>query len=226
MAMDHTAKQAGHNNSTPPPSKTTSSRYDYDRVFGFLESKGKEQYGGRFQLDTEDEAIVLKLAAYFLRDEARCRQYGILLDKGVMLTGPIGCGKTTLMQLMRYLTQPAYRYVVKSTRDITFEFIQEGYEIIHRYSRGKLYAAEHRHYCFDDLGVENNIKYYGNECNVMAEILLSRYDLFIGHGLITHITTNLSATEIEETYGNRLRSRLREMVNLIGFDKEVKDKRR
>ena len=98
--------------------------------------------------------------------------------------------------------------------------------MIHRYSRGKLYAAERRHYCFDDLGIENNIKYYGNECNVMAEILLSRYDLFIGRGLITHITTNLSATEIEEAYGNRLRSRLREMVNLIGFDQGVKDKRR
>ncbi len=32
--------------------------------------------------------------------------------------------------------------------------------------------------CFDDLGTEKNLKYYGNECNVMAEILLSRYDIF------------------------------------------------
>lgn len=224
--MDHTANQTGRSSSTPPPSKTTSSPYDYDRVLDFLESKGREHYGGRFRLDAGDHPILLKLAAYFLRDEPLCRQQDIRLDKGIMLTGPIGCGKTSLMQLMRYLTQPDNRYVVKSTRDITFEFIQDGYDVIHRYSRGKLYTAEHRHYCFDDLGIENNIKYYGNECNVMAEILLSRYDLFIGHGLITHITTNLSATEIEETYGNRLRSRLREMVNLIGFDQGVKDKRR
>jgi len=224
--MDSTANQTGRSSSTPPPSKTTSSPYDYDRVLDFLESKGKEHYGGRFRLDAGDQPILLKLAAYFLRDEASCRQQAIRLDKGIMLTGPIGCGKTSLMQLMRYLTQPDNRYVVKSTRDITFEFIQDGYDVIHRYSRGKLYAAEHRHYCFDDLGIENNIKYYGNECNVMAEILLSRYDLFIGKGLITHITTNLSATEIEEAYGNRLRSRLREMVNLIGFDQGVKDKRR
>src|SRR5690606_39603190 len=128
MAMDHTAKQTGHSNSTPPPSKATSSRYDYNKVFGFLESKGKEQYGARFQLDAEDEAILLKLAAYFLRDEARCRQQDIRLDKGIMLTGPIGCGKTSLMHIMRFLTQPTNRYIVKSTRDITFEFIQEGNE--------------------------------------------------------------------------------------------------
>jgi hypothetical protein len=59
----------------------------------------------------------------------------------------------------------------------------------------------------------------------MAEILLSRYDLFISKKLITHITTNLSATEIENQYGNRVRSRLRQMINLIAFDKSVKDKR-
>src|SRR5690606_12147819 len=182
MAMDHTANQTGHSSSTPPPPKTTSSHYDYDRVLDFLESKGKEHYGGRFRLDAGGQPILLELAAYFLRAEASCRQQAIRLDRRIMLTGPIGCGRTSLVQLLRYLTQPDTRYVVKSTRDITFEFIQDGYDVIHRYSRGKLYAAEHRHYCFDDLGIENNIKYYGNECNVMAEILLSRYDLFIEIG--------------------------------------------
>jgi len=59
----------------------------------------------------------------------------------------------------------------------------------------------------------------------MAEILLSRYDLFIAKKIQTHITTNLSATEIESAYGNRVRSRLRSMVNLISFDKTTKDKR-
>lgn len=115
---------------------------------------------------------------------------------------------------------------MKNTRDITVEFIKDGYEVIHRYSRWKLNNTEYRNFCFDDLGTENNIKYFGNECNVMAEILLSRYDLFVSKKLVTHITTNLSATELEQTYCNRLRSRLREMVNLIGFDKEVKDKRK
>ncbi len=83
-----------------------------------------------------------------------------------------------------------------------------------------------KHYCFDDLGTENNLKYYGNECNIMAEVLLSRYDLFISGKLITHLTSNLSASEIEDVYGNRIRSRMREMFNLISFDKDDKDKRR
>jgi hypothetical protein len=59
----------------------------------------------------------------------------------------------------------------------------------------------------------------------MAEILLARYDLFISKKIITHITTNLYASEIETNYGNRVRSRLRSIVNLISFDKTTKDKR-
>ena len=60
----------------------------------------------------------------------------------------------------------------------------------------------------------------------MAEILLSRYDLFVNRKLITHLTTNLSASEIETSYGNRLRSRLREQFNLIAFGSDAKDKRK
>lgn len=59
----------------------------------------------------------------------------------------------------------------------------------------------------------------------MAEILLSRYDIFTAKKIQTHITTNLSASEIENIYGNRVRSRLREMINLIGFERNIMDKR-
>lgn len=142
-----------------------------------------------------------------------------------MLSGPVGCGKTSLMNLIKHLAPADHKFSVKPCRDISFEFIQDGYQIIHKYSKGKLYESEPKTICFDDLGTENNLKYYGNECNVMAEILLSRYDLFISKKLQTHITTNLSASEIENTYGIRVRSRLRNMINLIAFDKNTKDKR-
>ena len=213
------------NNSTQQPTKTIQSHYSYDEVIIWLENKGIELYGNHFKIIETDYPIVYKLIAYFLKDEPTCFQYGINLNKGILLTGPIGCGKTSLMNLMKYLTATEHKFFVKPCRDISFEFIQDGYQIIHKYSIGKLYQSEPRTYCFDDLGTENNLKYFGNECNVMAEILLSRYDLFISKKLLTHITTNLSATEIEKHYGNRVRSRLREMVNLIAFDKSTPDKR-
>lgn len=201
------------------------SHYSYTEVINWLEAKGVELYGNHFKILETDYPIVYKLIAYFLKDEPTCFQYNINLNKGILLSGPIGCGKTSLMNLMKYLTPTEHKFYVKPCRDISFEFIQDGYQIIHKYSIGKLYHSEPKTICFDDLGTESNLKYYGNECNVMAEILLSRYDVYIAKRIQTHITTNLSATEIETHYGNRVRSRLRQMVNLIAYDKSTPDKR-
>lgn len=166
---------------------------------------------------------------YFYRDTENAEKLGIDLRKGLMLSGPIGCGKTSLMTLMRFFLAPKEKHIMKSTRDITFEFIQDGYPVINKYGRAAFHTIGGEQvpkiYCFDDLGVESNIKYYGNDTNVMAEILLSRYDMFIRHHMLTHITTNLTAAEIENTYGNRVRSRMREMFNLLAFDKNANDKR-
>ena len=202
-----------------------SSKYNYQEILTWLEQKSKQKKKKKFQFLEQDIDNITKLIAYFLNDEFTSNQLGIDLTKGILLSGPVGCGKTTIMTLMKYVAPKENKFYIKTCRDISFEFIKEGYEIIHRYSRGSYSQSEYRNYCFDDLGVESNLKYYGNECNVMAEIILSRYDLFISRKVITHITTNLSASEIETMYGNRVRSRFRAMLNLIAFDKTTQDKR-
>ena len=200
--------------------------YSYQEVTIWLEKKGIELYGGHFKILESDYGIVYKLIAYFLKDEPACYQYGLNPNKGILLSGPIGCGKTSLMNIMKYLAPAENKFFLKPCRDISFEFIQDGYSTIHKYSIGKLYESSPKIICFDDLGTENNLKYFGNECNVMAEILLSRYDVFVSKKIPTHLTTNLSASEIEQQYGNRVRSRLRELCNLIAFDNAASDKRK
>ena len=201
------------------------SQYNYPEIMAWLESKGKLQFGEKFHFREADIINIQKLICYFLKDEVMATHFNLDLSEGILLSGPVGCGKTTLMTLMRHVAQPNYKFIMKTCRDISFEFIKDGYQTIHKYSNGNNSYSEYRNYCFDDLGVETNLKYYGNECNVMAEIILSRYDIFISKQVITHITSNLSASEIETTYGNRVRSRLRNMLNLIAFDKDTKDKR-
>ncbi len=195
-----------------------------------IQTKGKEMFGKHFQIIPQDYEPVHKLLTWFLQDETQAQQLGLNLHKGILLTGPIGFGKTSLMSLMRILVPPPQRFGIKSCREITFDFIKDGFDTIQRYSS---YAYNnttnpplpHTH-CFDDLGAESTLKYYGNQCNVMGEILLSRYDHFINNHMITHATTNLSASELESYYGNRVRSRMREMFNLIAFDSAAKDKRK
>lgn len=200
--------------------------YNYTDAINWLENRGKQMFGQQFYVTDNDHEIIKKLLCYFLKDEVMLQHYNINPQKGILLTGPIGAGKSTLMSLMRFYEPADKRFIIKSCRDVSFEFIQSGYETIHKYSRSSFRNHEAQTYCFDDLGTENNLKYFGNDCNVMAEVLLSRYDLFISRKLLTHLTTNLSASEIEEMYGNRVRSRLREMMNLVSFEKSTKDKRK
>ncbi len=106
---------------------------------------------------------------------------------------------------------------------LTFTFNASGFEVLEKYNKTK-------NYCFDDLGVEPTGSHYAKECNVMGEILLSRYDLFChpecSRRVLTHITTNLNAEELEKRYGSLVRSRLRAMFNLISFGSSSADKRK
>ena len=202
--------------------------YDYSKILEWVLKVGTEHLGKNFEIPENEKTIILSMLAWFLEDELLAKEMNIDLKKGIMLSGPIGCGKTTLFQLMRKLPKGRKNFMMASTRQIVSEFMQSGYEILEKYSRGSLYNDYRtpKNYCFDDLGSESASKYFGNDCNVMAEILLTRYDIFKEKGIITHLTTNLTAGEIETIYGNRLRSRMREMFNLFGYDEGSGDKRR
>lgn len=192
--------------------------YDLIKTMTYLDVKGKLLFGSHFKLYEEDFKIIYKLLIYIIRDKENCKKHGMDLNKGILLTGPIGCGKTSLMSLIRHIVPKERQYQMHSARTISFEYQKEGHQVIENYNKLKSF-------CFDDLGVEQSLKHYGNSCNVMGEILLSRYDLWISHKAITHATTNLNARELENWYGNRVRSRMRQLFNLVAFDKASKDKR-
>jgi DNA replication protein DnaC len=194
--------------------------YDFKACLEYLQANGKQKYGDHFKIQKEDFVLIRKLICYAIRDEEACQKYDIDFNKGILLLGPVGSGKTSLMHLIRDFFPRYYRPIIKSTREISYEFNQEGYATIDKYGKSD------KIYCFDDLGVESTLKHYGNECNTLGEIILSRYDQFIQSGTITHVTTNLNSVELEKMYGVRVRSRLREMFNLITFPKETQDKRK
>ncbi len=209
-------------------SELESDVFHFQECISFLEKTGSKIYGPKFKVLEEDYPIIFRLLVYFFKDQKNAAEFDLDLRKGILLMGPIGCGKTSLMNIMRFIRPHQDQHLMISTRKISYDFIQNGYQVIEKYSdRSFKFKADKwipKHYCFDDLGVENSLKYFGNDCNVMTEILLSRYDYFINHKMITHITTNLDSGEIEKLYGSRVRSRLREMMNVITFS-NTHDKR-
>tara|TARA_R110001583_G_scaffold13031_2_gene56921 strand:- start:13320 stop:13670 length:351 start_codon:yes stop_codon:yes gene_type:complete len=116
-----------------------------------------------------------------------------------LLSGPVGCGKTSLMKLLPYLAPHKTNYEIIPTRHIVFNFNATGFEVLEKYNQTK-------NNCFDDLGVEPTGSHYAKECNVLGEILLSRYESFCHpepqRRIYTHITTNLNAQELEKRYGS------------------------
>ena len=199
--------------------------YDFKKCLDFIEFHGKIQYGQSFKINETDCPTFYKLIIYMIKDKIEAANLNIDLSKGILLSGPIGCGKTSIMHLIRPFAVQASDYKIKTCREVSFEFAKHGYEAINKYIQKQNFQTRLSGYCFDDLGTEQQIKHFGNDCNVMAEVLISRYEHFVENKSITHITTNLSASEIENHYGNRLRSRMRSMFNVISFDANSKDKR-
>jgi hypothetical protein len=202
---------------------------DETDLFSMMEDKGKECFGEKFFLWKEDYPVLRKLLIYFFADSERAINEGLDLKKGIMLSGPIGCGKTSIMSLIRYFQNENVRHTLRPCREIVFEFFSKGFETITKYGQSfnKLEGTWlPKTYCFDDLGFEKEAIYYGNQCDVMKEIILSRYNLFQSIAMLTHFTTNLTQEELEIRYGENVMSRLEAMVNFVEFDKATLDKRR
>jgi energy-coupling factor transporter ATP-binding protein EcfA2 len=199
--------------------------YNFQKCLEYLECQGKTTYGSLFKISEMDHPTIYKLLIYMIKDEKAAMNQNIDLSKGILVSGSIGCGKTSLMNLVRPFAYHSSEYKIKTCREVSFEFAKNGFEAINCYTLKQANQSRLTGYCFDDLGAEQQIKHFGNDCNVMAEVLISRYEQFVENKSVTHITTNLSASEIENGYGNRLRSRMRQMFNLITFDKNTKDKR-
>ncbi len=193
--------------------------YDFPKILVYLNAKGKLLFGKHFKIYEEDHDILLKLCHYYIRDFENCKKHGIDPDKGLLLSGPVGCGKTSLMKLLRHIVPHQRPYQIIPSRNVVFAFNHIGYRTIENYGNNQFF-------CFDDLGVEPIGRHFGKDCNVLGEILLSRHELFQQRGIKTHATTNLNAQELEELYGNRVRSRMRELFNLVAFDGGSGDKRK
>lgn len=137
--------------------------------------------------------MLYKLCIYFIRDFKACTKLNKDPNKGILLSGPVGCGKTSLMKLLRHIVPHQKSYELIPARNITFTFNNIGYKTIQEYGNSNFC-------CFDDLGVETTGRHFGKDCNVIGEIFLSRYALFLQSKIRTHASTNLNGQELEERY--------------------------
>ena len=174
---------------------------------------------GDIVIEKVNKSTYTNLLKYFICDPS-CE---FDLRRGIYIWGNVGRGKTYLMRALRILIETIRfdfrKFEIQSCRDIVFDVTdQKSVQNMRKYFSGK--------YCFDDFGYEDTqVKLWGNELNVMEEIMVNRYDAFVRHGLITHVTTNIPPHQIVTHYeSTRLESRIEEMFNIVELKGDDKRK--
>lgn len=177
---------------------------------------GKKQY----DFDEFSKPIFHLLTQYFTNDPAFEKE-GRSLSKGIMLMGNVGTGKTDLLK--SFQVNKRMCFFVENCINIEALIRDNGLTYWKTFTgfcptsiNPHFFYQENIGWLFDDLGTEEVIKDYGNPLDAMDRIFHQRY---LEKEKIpfysAHLTTNLSAQKIEDRYGLRMRSRLREMYNVI-----------
>jgi DNA replication protein DnaC len=90
-----------------------------------------------------------------------------------------------------------------------------------------MYGFDLKHDLYiDDIGFSVDVKRYGNTVNIITEILMERYDLFVSTGIKTHLSSNIMTHIVNDInnkptlkiiYGARIVDRIKEMCEVIIF---------
>jgi len=171
----------------------------------------RKQNNSSFKRDDNNTIIVKQLYLWLVRNDS----FNGNLNKGILLTGNIGCGKTLIMEsvirIYNYFceNEPTKKINIYDSRDLFYKLVEDG---IDSFISGSIYI--------DDLGKEP-IDYvnYGYKKQPMIELLSKRHSL----GKLTFASGNFTLDGYYlEKYGKTIVDRFKEMFNHIELKGESK----
>jgi len=182
----------------------------------------------RYKPDSYCEPVIDLLCQWLQKDNEFLKlDESYSFDKGILLSGLVGCGKTLIMRALASLTNvfslngagvnmPFFNSV--DSYEIVHGFAKKGYDI---FDTGILRDGTYtcmigilNNWLFiDDIGSEPIASHFGNTVNIIGELLTMRYDKPVK----TVGTTNLDCKSLKSFYGERVYSRMRERFNFINM---------
>ncbi len=186
--------------------------YAVNRLFE-LTKKTVSEENFNYLFAKDRAAHFLKLSRYFVNSD----QSKLDPEKGLLIMGSIGTGKTTMLQAFE--RNPKQSFTSVPCRDIALEYKKNGIGALDKYmdaQRSWFYTGTATGWLFDDIGTEMDLGNFGDVIPVMETILnrwyFNRHKYSFSH---IHLTTNLNAKMLEEQYGERLYDRMKEMFNFV-----------
>lgn len=128
-------------------------------------------------------------------------------SKGAIYIGSPGVGKTTIVRHPRMI----------SASILAMEFQAEGLEAIKGLINPQL-EFNNNTVIIDDLGIEEDVKHFGNQLDPIKYVIQSLYDSNQqnpDNPIKLFFTTNLNQTELTNKYGIRTVERIWEMCDRV-----------
>jgi DNA replication protein DnaC len=195
-------------------------------IFGKALNHFAMTYGGKpYEYTSEVIEASKRVFYYAIQDQTQCAELSLTMNKGLIIAGNTGAGKTVLFRawdecrkigaISRYFDS----FIFHTTRDIAFAYEKEGAKALGKWTEDSIRwngtTMIPVHCLFDDLGCEDAVMHFGNRKETMESIICERYDKWVKFGVKSHFTTNLDRRQIADKYGERALSRLIEMCNWV-----------
>ena len=183
-------------------------------IFNLLKNQIPE-----YQITSEIKNVLADLLDYFTGNEFNCHSKNIDLNKGIFLVGPVGTGKSIIMQgyknYTRIFRKNSFQYF--GINEICDKININGVKELDRFYIQDTGNKFQTITCLiDDLGSRNEIvNNYGTQINVTEQLLTYRYIVFQKYKKLTHFTSNIYPSELSKLYDTRVVERISEMCNVI-----------
>lgn len=195
----------------------------YEEIDGLFKLAYKKNEGVNFEETEFNKKPFHILKLYFSQDPRFEVKEGFSFSKGLIVQGPVGCCKTSMINAFRLIGFMGFLMI--SCKELTRMFSKDGFGSIDKYLTLKIDSLKReRGFFYDDLGWEGNGRFYGQDVSVMGEVLehLNTHKKF----KYSILTTNNTVDQLEERYGSRLISRMRQGYNQVSYDPESTDMRK
>lgn len=222
-----TARKAYSKEVFNPTPKKIREGVTYDELFFAFEREFKNETGVELSRDRERLEDYKTVLCYFAKDERffKCDRLTNKsvpsFDKGLLIVGGYGNGKSTIMKCVQRALRSFYtqQFRFHTANSVVDEF-ESCEDASHKKAFWKTFSTGAK--CFDDVKTERDASNYG-KYNLFKDIIERRYD----EGIKTFLTCNYKAghigdldqalRELGERYEGRVFDRIFEMFNIIEF---------